>query len=346
MASGIYKITDKRNNKIYIGRAADLKNRKWRHFCYTHPEDYLESSLSTEINMDIHKAMMDSHNAEDFLFEVLEECEEDKLNEREQYYIQIFDCMIPKGYNKTKGGESYPHSKGEEHYNHKITLEEANKIKDMLRNKKSVEEIIKKIPQATTGIISHINNGRTWKDPNLNYPICRLSGLIKFDNETVMEIRRRREEGETTTSLAEFYNTGTSTISSICNGDTHKDLPILIEKRKIRNTFTKEQVLFYREQYYINNISIKTLYEQSPFYNIISYGGFKDMVNGSSYKQYKTYKEEKIEKENNKKEILIDRNKLIRQLTAQGITKQDIANQIGCSVRTVYRAINKENKFE
>jgi len=296
--------------------------------------------------MDIHKAMMESHNAEDFIFEVIEECPENELNEKEQYYIKYFNCMVPKGYNKTRGGESYPHSQGEEHYNHKITLKEANLIKEMLQNKKSVEEIIKIIPQATIGIISHINNGRTWKDSDINYPICRLSGLIRFDDETVMEIRRKREEGETTTSLAKYYNTSTSTISSICNGDTHKNLPILVQKRNLKNIFTEQDVLFFREQYYINNIPIKTLYEQSSFYNIVSYGGFKDMVNGSSYKQYNTYKKEKIKKEDNKKEKLIDRNELIRKLDSQGISKKEIANKIGCSIRTVYRAINKENKFE
>ena len=30
MKSGIYKITNLKNNKIYIGRAVDLQNRKWQ----------------------------------------------------------------------------------------------------------------------------------------------------------------------------------------------------------------------------------------------------------------------------------------------------------------------------
>jgi excinuclease UvrABC nuclease subunit len=40
MNSGIYKITNLKNNKIYIGRAVDLKNRKWRHWCFLHPNQY------------------------------------------------------------------------------------------------------------------------------------------------------------------------------------------------------------------------------------------------------------------------------------------------------------------
>lgn len=340
MTSGIYKITDLRNNKIYIGRAVDLKNRRWRHYCYIHPEDYLESSLASEINMNIHQAMIESKNANDFVFEVLEECEEDLLDEKEQYYIKKFDCIEPKGYNKTKGGNTYPHAKGEQHYNHKITEEEANKIKTLLSQQTSVEDIIKEIPNATIGIISHINNGRTWKDNNINYPICRLSGLIRFDDEMVMEIRRRREEGESTVKLAQDFGTGTSTISSICNGDTHKDLPVLRQNIATRNLFNEKQVNYFREQHYIQGIPIKTLYENSEFTTQIGYDGFKGMVNGSSYKEYKIYnKEIKTDK-------LKDRNERIRQLVTEGLTKKEIAKIVGCSERTIYRAINKENKFE
>lgn len=340
MASGIYKITDKRNNKIYIGRAVNLQNRKWRHYCYTHPEDYLESSLLSEISMEIHKAMMESRNKNDFIFEVVEECSEEKLNEREQYYIKYYDCIIPKGYNKTKGGNSFPHLSGEKHPNHKITLEEANKIKFMLKNKKTVEDIIKEIPKATMGIISHINTGRTWKEPNITYPISRLNGLIKFDDELVMEIRRKREEGKTATELSKEYNTSVSTITSICNGNTHKDLPILRTNIIKNNHFSEEEVEFFRQQYYINNISIKELYNNSNFKNKITYDGFKSMVNGTSYKQYKIY-DKQIKKDN-----LINRNNKIREMASKGMDKKEIAKIIGCSERTIYRAINKENKFE
>lgn len=352
MASGIYKITDKRNNKIYIGRAVNLDNRKWRHFCYTHPDDYSFSSLQSEINMDIHKAMLESKNADDFIFEVIEYCDIESLDQKEQFYIKLYDCIAPKGYNKTIGGNTFPHAQGEEHYNHKITQAEANLIKQLLQERKSVEDIIHQIPNATIGIISHINNGRTWVDPNIQYPICKLSGLIKFDDETVMSIRREKEEGKTTKELAKKYNTGDSTITSICNGTTHKDLPVLKTVSRKVNTFTEQDVNYFREQYYIYNVPKQKLYEQSDFTNKITYSGFRNMIDGYTYKQYKMYPKKE---QNQKKEIiskkrdisnLKERNNKIRELAEQGLQKAEIASIIGCSVRTVYRAINKENSFE
>lgn len=340
MAAGIYKITDKRNNKIYIGRAVNLDNRKWRHFCYIHPENYSFSSLQSEINMDIHKAMMESGNENDFIFEIIEECNVDLLDEKEQYYISLFHSTFPNGYNKTKGGNTYPHCKGEEHPNHKITNEEAQLIKNLLKQGKSVQDIQSYVPIATMGIISSINNGYTWRDEKIIYPISKLNGVKKFSNEQILEIRKKRSEGMSTVILAQEYNTTTSNISAIATGTTHKDINDFIIQKETRNIFTQKEVEFFREQYYIHNISIKQLYETSIFKNKISYFGFRDMVNGTTYSQYKTY--DKTLKINNLK----DRNNLIRKLALQGLTKKEIAKYCNCSERTVYRAINKEGKFE
>ena len=52
--SGIYKITDLRNGKSYIGRSNNLSTRCWKHFCYCHIEDYSENSMKPEMKMLIH----------------------------------------------------------------------------------------------------------------------------------------------------------------------------------------------------------------------------------------------------------------------------------------------------
>lgn len=65
--------------------------------------------------------MLESRNENDFTFEIVEYCDKEFLDEREQFYIKKFNTLYPNGYNKTKGGNSWPHVKGEEHYNHKIT---------------------------------------------------------------------------------------------------------------------------------------------------------------------------------------------------------------------------------
>lgn len=91
MPSGIYKIVNKITNKIYIGSADHLHRRFSEHKnCLNsnkHKNKYLQSSWNL-------------HGEEAFVFEVVELVEDNyKLVEREQYWIDSVDCIIPKGYN-------------------------------------------------------------------------------------------------------------------------------------------------------------------------------------------------------------------------------------------------------
>ncbi|AYV79604.1 MAG: hypothetical protein Faunusvirus27_5 [Faunusvirus sp.] len=51
-------------------------------------------------------AAIRKHGHENFKVELLEECEEDEMNEREQYYIKTINTMSPNGYNLTEGGSN------------------------------------------------------------------------------------------------------------------------------------------------------------------------------------------------------------------------------------------------
>lgn len=93
--SGIYKITNTKTKKSYIGRSVDTRARVVEH---------IKSSLGLGSISDqaIHHAMREE-GLENFMFELLEDCEKDKLAEREKYYIGIFQSDT-HGYNKNKGG--------------------------------------------------------------------------------------------------------------------------------------------------------------------------------------------------------------------------------------------------
>lgn len=335
MASGIYKITDLRNNKIYIGRATDLDNRKWRHFCYCDINNYTFSSIKTEINMKIHQAMIESGNKNDFLFEVIEECPKEKLNEREKYYIKFFNSLIPNGYNSTEGGDSYPHLQGENHPNHKITLEQSKIIKKMLYQGKTVKEIIEIIPQATMGIISSINNGRSWYDSDIKYPISSLNGVKKLSKEDIKFIRELRIKGSSCKELAKKYKTSSSNISNITIGKTRTNIEGKISKAKPRNLLTKEQIEECRLYYSEHDIQIKDLWSNftKKYNNNIGYDSFKQMIEGHTYKQYASFP---------KKDFKKIRNNLIIELNKKGLTKKEIAEKANCSIRTVYRVIENE----
>lgn len=92
---GIYKITNIKNKKSYIGRSVNTRSRIVEH---------IKSSLGLGSIADqaIHHAMREE-GLENFMFELLEDCEKDQLAEREKYYIDIFQSNI-HGYNKNKGG--------------------------------------------------------------------------------------------------------------------------------------------------------------------------------------------------------------------------------------------------
>ena len=93
--SGIYKITNLKDNKIYIGQSTDIKTR-W--------SNHIKAAL--KIDSIAHSRVHDAMGEEgiwNFTFELLEQCPKEKLNEREKYYIEFYQSNI-YGYNKTAGG--------------------------------------------------------------------------------------------------------------------------------------------------------------------------------------------------------------------------------------------------
>lgn len=96
---GIYKITNKINGKCYIGQSTDIDDRWAKH--RSRPFQENDKSYDTCLYRAIRKYGLDN-----FIFEVIEECAYDKLNEREIFYIDFYNSHCTKhGYNMTFGGE-------------------------------------------------------------------------------------------------------------------------------------------------------------------------------------------------------------------------------------------------
>lgn len=93
--SGIYKITNIKDSKIYIGQSTDVKTRWSNHIKAALKIDSIAHSR-------VHDAMGEE-GIQNFTFELLEQCPKEKLNEREKYYIEFYQSNI-YGYNKTAGG--------------------------------------------------------------------------------------------------------------------------------------------------------------------------------------------------------------------------------------------------
>ena len=80
--TGIYKITNLENGMCYVGQAANIADR-WR--------QHIKRGIGAEIptRNKLYPAML-SIGVENFSFEIVEECNRDQLNDREDYWQEFF----------------------------------------------------------------------------------------------------------------------------------------------------------------------------------------------------------------------------------------------------------------
>lgn len=236
--SCIYKITDLTNNKIYIGRAKDFHERKLAHLRSAQPDKYSISSIR-DSNMKIHTAMIEK-GVENFIFDVVEKCNEKDLDRLEKFYINKYDCKYPKGYNMTDGGQTNITLYGENASQSKLTQEQVDDIYKRLLNGESVKNIQKIYSFISKSTITNINKGRNWKKEGYNYPLsiqkkapvgeeCSNS---KITEKEVIEMREFYSKNDFKDVVKKYNNYKYDLIRSVCYGDSWKHLPIY--KKKIK----------------------------------------------------------------------------------------------------------------
>ncbi|MCR6462283.1 NUMOD1 domain-containing DNA-binding protein [Bacillus paranthracis] len=96
----IYKIENHINNKVYIGQTIHTISRRYN-------GTSMETIYKNMHNVHLKKSMK-KYGLDNFSIEVLVESDSiDKLNEYEEYYINVYNSMEPDyGYNKRAGGEN------------------------------------------------------------------------------------------------------------------------------------------------------------------------------------------------------------------------------------------------
>lgn len=216
--TGIYKIKNLINDKIYIGKTeVRFVERYWNHVWKlnnrSHDNKYLEKSWW-------------KYGDTNFVFEVVHILDNDEdINNLENYYIELFDSFN-NGYNLTMGGE------GKRGYvtsdKAKMIIGAKNKINNLgkkhseetkIKMRKSSRHLspspqtIEKIKLARTGIKASNETKEKLRLLNLG----SKSPVAKINEDIVYKIKSDLLSGVLQKELSQKYDIPLSTISSIAN---------------------------------------------------------------------------------------------------------------------------------
>lgn len=115
--TGIYRITNKATGECYVGKSKHVKERWTEHF----------SKGYGAMHSGKFQAAIDEYGKEGFTFDILEECDEATLHERERYWI---NALAPE-YNTVTDG-------------HSVSAETRARISASLTGRKQPPELVEK----------------------------------------------------------------------------------------------------------------------------------------------------------------------------------------------------------
>lgn len=208
----IYKIVTKHNGFIYIGQTVQKPRRRWR--------GHLSKLRAHSHNNPILQNVFDKYGKADFIFEVIEECSVEEIDERERYWIAFYDSTNrEKGYNLASGGSVQKKCSQEtvekmklsaRGNNSKLTPEQVTEIKKSIIAGLSFTEIAQNFG-VSGGCIYRIKILQNWAyvSPELNEELrnTNTSRRVKYLNsEEIENCRRRILNGEPAVNLARQYD--------------------------------------------------------------------------------------------------------------------------------------------
>ena len=228
----IYKITNILNHKCYIGQSNNPMER-WKQHKYR-AKNGIDKGKSA-----IHDAIREL-GEENFLFEIIGWFKD--YNEKEKYYIQYYNSLVPNGYNIMLGGEEPPHKYGEEHHNSTYSNEIIDKIIDDLLSHNFTQKEIEIKYGVNQQLVTSINRGVTHRRPGIEYPIIKTS-KYHCDDKTFSQICYLLKHSQCTCAeIGQYFGFSSSAIKAINAGRNHYDENIKYPIRNFRGKAGSQSV--------------------------------------------------------------------------------------------------------
>lgn len=212
MKKAIYKITNKLNGKCYIGQSNNPMHRWTAHKSHARC-GYGKGKIPL---YDALRAV----GEENFVFEIIGWF--DDYNQKEQYFIQKFNSMIPTGYNIMPGGEEPPHKYGEGHHTSKYSQKLIDDIINDLLSRKYTQKEIELKYKVSQQLVTSINRGVTHRRKGISYPIIKTS-KYHLDDDTVNDIIYLLGNSLCTCAeIGKYFGIDTSAVKAVNTGRNHR----------------------------------------------------------------------------------------------------------------------------
>ena len=230
---GIYKFTNKINNKVYIGKADNLEER-----FKSHKRNYNNENLP-DYNTKFYRALR-KYGFENFEYEVVESNSgwtEETLNQKEIEYISLYMATEGTfGYNIQKGGNNTAVPR-------KLNESQVLLIKEQLISSSITMRDLANQYNVSESMISMINSGKAWVTIGpADFPLRKNTFVnnqgssnpqAKFTDREVIEIRLMYVDKQLN-DIYELYKNrcSFSEMKKICYGVQFQHLPVYKKRQK------------------------------------------------------------------------------------------------------------------
>lgn len=199
---GIYLIRNLVNQRVYVGQTSRKFSSRWKEYVT------ITKNLSAKKNVTAIILAMRKYGIDNFDFSILEQCQKDQLDSREQFWINAFKADSHNNYNQTAGGQN-------KNLKSAKPLWFEDLVEELQHSQKTFEVLAKKY-NISTNLVYGINAGRRHYDQSLDYPLRSCHAARHINLSLLCAIK---DSDKTFEEIAVEYNCSISTIKRINSGN-------------------------------------------------------------------------------------------------------------------------------